>query len=108
MFAICFLFDPGDSLILLIPDLARREEDVLHINHQLREVNAAFREVNELIEEQDETVGELANVGTVTFLVVAILMHAVCDCGMQLKSRTTQTMRTKTSTARSRTCAKRT
>nr|CCA18611.1 syntaxin 7like protein putative [Albugo laibachii Nc14]CCA20567.1 syntaxin 7like protein putative [Albugo laibachii Nc14] len=40
-------------------DLARREEDIVHINHQLREVNAAFREIDGLVEDQGETVVEV-------------------------------------------------
>ncbi|KAJ0407760.1 hypothetical protein ATCC90586_003262 [Pythium insidiosum] len=40
-------------------DLARREEDIIHINHQMREVNAAFREIDGLIQEQGETVVEI-------------------------------------------------
>lgn len=42
-------------------DLARREEDILHINHQMREVNAAFREVDDLITVQGEVVVEIAD-----------------------------------------------
>lgn len=38
-------------------DLARREQDLVHINHQVREVNAAFREVDELVTKQGEVVG---------------------------------------------------
>lgn len=38
-------------------DLARREEDIIHINHQLREVNAAFKEIDGLIEDQGEVIG---------------------------------------------------
>ena len=39
-------------------DLARREEDIIHINHQLREVNAAFKEIDGLVEDQGEVVGK--------------------------------------------------
>lgn len=38
-------------------DLVRREQDILHINHQLREVNAAYKEVDGLVTEQGEVVG---------------------------------------------------
>lgn len=37
--------------------MARREEDIIHINHQLREVNAAFKEIDGLIEDQGEVIG---------------------------------------------------
>ncbi|KAI9915269.1 hypothetical protein PsorP6_008140 [Peronosclerospora sorghi] len=40
-------------------DLQRREEDIIQINHQLREVNAAFQEIDGLIQDQGETVVEI-------------------------------------------------
>lgn len=40
-------------------DLARREEDIIHINHQLREVNAAFREIDGLVQDQGEVILEI-------------------------------------------------
>ncbi|DAZ94406.1 TPA: hypothetical protein N0F65_003435 [Lagenidium giganteum] len=40
-------------------DLARREEEMIHINHQLREVHAAFQEVDDLVREQGEVVVEI-------------------------------------------------
>ncbi|TMW56539.1 hypothetical protein Poli38472_006549 [Pythium oligandrum] len=40
-------------------DLARREEDIIHINHQLREVNAAFVEIDGLVQDQGETIIEI-------------------------------------------------
>lgn len=40
-------------------DLARREEDIIHINHQLREVNAAFREIDGLVQDQEEAIVEI-------------------------------------------------
>lgn len=42
-------------------DLARREEDIIHINHQLNEVNAAFKEVDGLVQDQGEVVVEIDN-----------------------------------------------
>jgi t-SNARE complex subunit (syntaxin) len=38
--------------------LARREEDIIHINHQLKEVNAAFKEIDGLVQDQGEVVGK--------------------------------------------------
>ena len=40
-------------------DLQRREEDIIQINHQLREVNAAFQEIDGLVQDQAETVVEI-------------------------------------------------
>ncbi|ETV89422.1 hypothetical protein H257_00709 [Aphanomyces astaci] len=42
-------------------DLVRREEDIIHINHQLREINAAYKEVDGLINDQHEVVVEIAD-----------------------------------------------
>ncbi|ETW08556.1 hypothetical protein H310_01112 [Aphanomyces invadans] len=42
-------------------DLMRREEDIIHINHQLREINAAYKEVDGLINDQHEVVVEIAD-----------------------------------------------
>ncbi|TDH65325.1 hypothetical protein CCR75_000704 [Bremia lactucae] len=40
-------------------DMQRREDDIIQINHQLREVNAAFTEIDGLIQDQGETVVEI-------------------------------------------------
>lgn len=37
--------------------MIRREEDIIQINHQLREVNAAFQEIDGLVQDQGEVVG---------------------------------------------------
>ncbi|KAG9416334.1 Syntaxin-7 [Aphanomyces cochlioides] len=41
-------------------DMIRREEDIIHINHQLREINAAYKEIDGLINDQHEVVVEIA------------------------------------------------
>ncbi|KAH9137537.1 hypothetical protein LEN26_005682 [Aphanomyces euteiches] len=41
-------------------DEVRREQDIIHINHQLREINAAYKEVDGLINDQHEVVVEIA------------------------------------------------
>ncbi|RLN89683.1 hypothetical protein BBJ28_00004646 [Nothophytophthora sp. Chile5] len=40
-------------------NLVRREEDILKINHQLKEVNAAFQEVDGLVQDQGEIVVDI-------------------------------------------------
>ncbi|TYZ68812.1 hypothetical protein PybrP1_011659 [[Pythium] brassicae (nom. inval.)] len=40
-------------------NVTTREQDLIHINHQVREVNAAFREVDELVTKQGEVVVEI-------------------------------------------------
>jgi syntaxin 12/13 len=47
--------DAGVCMFWLV-DLMRREEDIIQINHQMREVNAAFREVDDMIAAQGEVV----------------------------------------------------
>lgn len=47
----------GLTPLCVCVDLVRREQDILHINHQLREVNAAYKEVDGLVTEQGEVVG---------------------------------------------------
>ncbi|EQC37548.1 hypothetical protein SDRG_05147 [Saprolegnia diclina VS20] len=42
-------------------DLVRREEDIVKINHQLREIKAAYEEVGGLLEDQKDVVIEIAN-----------------------------------------------
>lgn len=40
-------------------DMQRREDDIIHINNQLREVNAAFTEIDGLVQDQGEAVVEI-------------------------------------------------
>ncbi|KAF0719157.1 Aste57867_1247 [Aphanomyces stellatus] len=42
-------------------DMIRREEDIIHINHQLREINAAYKEIDGLVNDQHEVVVEIAD-----------------------------------------------
>ncbi|OQR86195.1 syntaxin 7-like protein [Achlya hypogyna] len=40
-------------------DLVRREDDIIKINHQLREIKAAYQEVDGLIKDQEEVVVQI-------------------------------------------------
>jgi syntaxin 7/syntaxin 12/13 len=42
-------------------DMMRREEDILHINHQLKEINIAYKEIDGLVQDQGEVVVEIAD-----------------------------------------------
>ncbi|KAF0719158.1 Aste57867_1248 [Aphanomyces stellatus] len=42
-------------------DAMRREEDIVHINHQLREINAAYKEVDGLVTDQHEVVVQIGD-----------------------------------------------
>ncbi|OQR98976.1 syntaxin 7-like protein [Achlya hypogyna] len=42
-------------------DMMRREEDIIHINHQLREINAAYKEIDGLVQDQGEVIVEITD-----------------------------------------------
>ncbi|OQS02842.1 hypothetical protein THRCLA_12217 [Thraustotheca clavata] len=42
-------------------DLARREEDIVKINHQLREIKATYQELDGLVQDQEEVVIQITN-----------------------------------------------
>lgn len=52
----CILY----SLVVYV-DLQRREDDIIQINHQLREVNAAFQEIDGLVQDQGEMVVQIVD-----------------------------------------------
>ncbi len=60
-----------------ISDLARREEDIIQINHKLKEIKAAFEEIDGLIVDQEEVVGKcsLYSSSVIYSLVVEVTGH---------------------------------
>ncbi|EQC36788.1 hypothetical protein SDRG_05621 [Saprolegnia diclina VS20] len=42
-------------------DMMRREEDIIHINHQLKEINAAYKEIDGLVQDQGEVIVEITD-----------------------------------------------
>lgn len=60
----------------------RREQDLVHINHQVREVNAAFREVDELVTKQGEVIGGFLLDSSGGWLVLSCRLGRSCSlCG---------------------------
>jgi hypothetical protein len=95
-------------LLWYVPDLIRREEDILHINKQITEVNAAFKEVDQLVTDQGEVVGEFL----LCLCLQMLRLMAVVDTvhrslgGPQSKSMMTRSWHVTTRKEHSRKCAR--